>query len=108
MMTSRISTAQVPDAVGTWMFHCHVNEHLNAGMRTLYRVDGEDNQEAPGTVREYFIQVRGLSFVELCLSRFKNEGKQPVYTLTPSADGVWLLLVPSLWPFLTCLQWALI
>jgi hypothetical protein len=58
LITSHIFTAQVPDAVGTWMFHCHVNEHLNAGMRTLYRVDGTDDQEAPGTVRQYFVQVR--------------------------------------------------
>ena len=27
-----------PDAVGTWMFHCHVNDHITAGMTALYRV----------------------------------------------------------------------
>ncbi|MFQ5927573.1 MAG: multicopper oxidase domain-containing protein [Terriglobia bacterium] len=28
----------VPDNPGTWMFHCHVSDHLLAGMQTLYRV----------------------------------------------------------------------
>ncbi len=28
----------VPDDPGTWMFHCHVDLHMEAGMETLYRV----------------------------------------------------------------------
>lgn len=28
----------VPDNPGTWLFHCHVREHLNAGMQSLYTV----------------------------------------------------------------------
>ena len=28
----------VPDNVGTWLFHCHVNDHLTAGMITRYQV----------------------------------------------------------------------
>jgi len=28
----------VPDNVGTWLFHCHVNEHLKGGMQTLFTV----------------------------------------------------------------------
>ena len=28
----------VPDDVGTWLFHCHVNDHIHAGMLTRYRV----------------------------------------------------------------------
>jgi FtsP/CotA-like multicopper oxidase with cupredoxin domain len=27
-----------PDATGTWMFHCHVGDHIAAGMQSLYRV----------------------------------------------------------------------
>ena len=30
-----------PDAAGTWMFHCHVNDHITAGMTALYTVNGE-------------------------------------------------------------------
>lgn len=27
-----------PDRPGTWMYHCHVNDHIKAGMMALYRV----------------------------------------------------------------------
>jgi FtsP/CotA-like multicopper oxidase with cupredoxin domain len=30
----------VPDDPGTWLFHCHVNDHIVAGMQTRYRVVG--------------------------------------------------------------------
>jgi hypothetical protein len=32
----------VPDKVGTWMFHCHVDDHMKGGMQTLYRVVDKD------------------------------------------------------------------
>jgi FtsP/CotA-like multicopper oxidase with cupredoxin domain len=28
----------IPDAAGTWLFHCHVNDHITAGMLTRYQV----------------------------------------------------------------------
>ena len=28
----------IPDNLGIWMFHCHVNDHIDAGMMTLYDV----------------------------------------------------------------------
>lgn len=28
----------VPDDLGTWLFHCHVNDHILAGMQARYRV----------------------------------------------------------------------
>jgi FtsP/CotA-like multicopper oxidase with cupredoxin domain len=28
----------VPDDPGIWLFHCHVNDHIRAGMLTRYRV----------------------------------------------------------------------
>jgi multicopper oxidase len=30
----------VPDDSGIWLFHCHVNDHIEAGMLTQYRVFG--------------------------------------------------------------------
>jgi hephaestin len=30
----------VPDDVGTWLMHCHVNDHIVAGMQNRYRVTG--------------------------------------------------------------------
>ncbi|MCP9917366.1 multicopper oxidase domain-containing protein [Cyanobium sp. ATX 6F1] len=29
----------VPDVPGVWMMHCHVNDHMVAGMQALFRVD---------------------------------------------------------------------
>jgi len=29
----------VPDDPGRWLFHCHVNDHIKAGMLTRYEVD---------------------------------------------------------------------
>jgi FtsP/CotA-like multicopper oxidase with cupredoxin domain len=28
----------IPDNVGTWLFHCHVNDHIEGGMQTLFTV----------------------------------------------------------------------
>jgi FtsP/CotA-like multicopper oxidase with cupredoxin domain len=28
----------VPDAVGEWLYHCHVNDHIDAGMLVRYSV----------------------------------------------------------------------
>ena len=33
-----VTADMVPDDPGTWLFHCHVNDHLTAGMITRYRV----------------------------------------------------------------------
>jgi hypothetical protein len=33
-----VSADMVPDNVGTWLFHCHVNEHLENGMNALFTV----------------------------------------------------------------------
>jgi multicopper oxidase len=28
----------VPDNVGTWLFHCHVTDHIEGGMQALFTV----------------------------------------------------------------------
>lgn len=33
-----VTADMVPDNVGTWMYHCHVSEHMMAGMTALYQV----------------------------------------------------------------------
>jgi len=33
-----ITADMVPDKVGTWMYHCHVSDHMAAGMMAEYRV----------------------------------------------------------------------
>jgi manganese oxidase len=35
---SMVVADMVPDNPGTWLFHCHVNDHITAGMVTRYRV----------------------------------------------------------------------
>jgi FtsP/CotA-like multicopper oxidase with cupredoxin domain len=35
---SMVVADMVPDDVGTWLFHCHVSDHLLAGMQALYTV----------------------------------------------------------------------
>jgi manganese oxidase len=29
----------VPDDPGTWMYHCHLDVHMQAGMMALYKVE---------------------------------------------------------------------
>jgi manganese oxidase len=33
-----VTADMVPDSVGMWMFHCHVDEHMEAGMTAMYQV----------------------------------------------------------------------
>lgn len=33
-----VTADMVPDRVGTWMFHCHIDEHMEAGMMAMYQV----------------------------------------------------------------------
>jgi FtsP/CotA-like multicopper oxidase with cupredoxin domain len=33
-----VTADMIPDMPGTWMFHCHVDDHMKGGMQTLYRV----------------------------------------------------------------------
>ena len=46
-----VTADMVPDRAGTWMFHCHVDDHMKGGMQTLYRVldKGQTVRSATGT-----------------------------------------------------------
>ena len=33
-----VTADMVPDNIGMWMFHCHVDEHMEAGMTAMYQV----------------------------------------------------------------------
>jgi len=33
-----LTADMVPDRVGTWMFHCHIDEHMEMGMMAMYQV----------------------------------------------------------------------
>ncbi|MFE5836402.1 multicopper oxidase domain-containing protein [Arthrobacter sp. NPDC056493] len=46
---SMVVADMVPDDVGTWLFHCHVNDHISAGMITRYRVLNADGTQGAVT-----------------------------------------------------------
>lgn len=33
-----VTADMVPDKVGIWMFHCHIDEHMEGGMTAMYQV----------------------------------------------------------------------
>ena len=33
-----VTADMIPDRVGTWMFHCHIDEHMEGGMMGMYQV----------------------------------------------------------------------
>jgi len=37
-----VAADMIPDMPGTWMFHCHVDDHMKGGMQTMYRVLDSD------------------------------------------------------------------
>ncbi len=39
MQAQMLTVDMVPDNPGTWMFHCHIDDHMEAGMSALYRVE---------------------------------------------------------------------
>jgi hephaestin len=40
LLAGSMQTADMrPDDPGTWLFHCHINDHITAGMVTRYEVD---------------------------------------------------------------------
>ena len=40
LMQAQMETADmVPDNPGIWMFHCHIDDHMDAGMAALYKVE---------------------------------------------------------------------
>ena len=39
MQAQMVTVDMVPDNPGTWMFHCHIDDHMDAGMVALYKVE---------------------------------------------------------------------
>src|SRR5215469_13598801 len=40
-----VTADMIPDMPGTWMFHCHVDDHMKGGMQTIYRVLDSEQRE---------------------------------------------------------------
>ncbi|WIA14174.1 hypothetical protein OEZ85_002716 [Tetradesmus obliquus] len=46
----------VTDNPGSWLFHCHLTDHISGGMMALFHIDGKAPvQKLDGRTREYFI-----------------------------------------------------
>jgi manganese oxidase len=39
MQAQMVTVDMVPDDPGTWMFHCHLDDHMEAGMMAFYKVE---------------------------------------------------------------------
>ncbi len=39
MQAQMVTADMVPDDPGTWMFHCHLDDHMEAGMMAFYKVE---------------------------------------------------------------------
>jgi FtsP/CotA-like multicopper oxidase with cupredoxin domain len=39
MQAQMLTVDMVPDNPGIWMFHCHIDDHMDAGMAALYKVE---------------------------------------------------------------------
>ena len=49
---------------GKWLFHCHVNDHLQAGMTSLYEVStGTAITSTSRIEREYFIAAEEVDWI---------------------------------------------
>ncbi|KAL4520840.1 hypothetical protein Ndes2437A_g04801 [Nannochloris sp. 'desiccata'] len=50
-----------PREPGTWLLHCHVNDHIHAGMMALFNIAPDEGavkaESTNGTVRKYYIAV---------------------------------------------------
>lgn len=55
-----------PDVVGTWLFHCHVNDHIHAGMTALVHVRPDHENDIPSSPtpvakkRVYYVQAEDV------------------------------------------------
>ncbi|KAJ7356225.1 hephaestin-like 1 [Desmophyllum pertusum] len=54
----------IPDSVGVWLLHCHVNDHMVHGMQTLYTVE----EQAPVPASTAASTVASGLFVGLLLA----------------------------------------
>lgn len=82
---STSSLEMIPDNVGTWLYHCHINDHLHAGMIALVIVkdNGKPRLDAlPSTAQErvYYVQAEDVEWdyapkgINVCENRaFNND-----------------------------------
>jgi len=63
------------DSVGTWFVHCHVNDHIKAGMLAEYTVTGESISPAvPLTTHRYYIAADEVNWNYAPIMPLDNAG----------------------------------
>jgi hypothetical protein len=70
------------DNPGTWLFHCHLNDHMDGGMMALFTIEGT----APpvtldGKVRLYFVNELHLASVVWSRNNITRAGLYPTAAL---------------------------
>lgn len=59
------SVQMIPDNVGTWLYHCHINDHLHAGMVVLATVKSDGSKQVSTVAknareRVYYVQAEDV------------------------------------------------
>lgn len=58
----------IPDSVGVWLLHCHVNDHMVGGMQTLYTVyDKSSKTTTPSSIDPSAADLTARSSFFICL-----------------------------------------
>jgi FtsP/CotA-like multicopper oxidase with cupredoxin domain len=64
-----VQADMVPDNVGTCLFHCHVNDHIEGGMQALFRVLPDSGGEDPIAEAEGYVDP----YTSTCRSPFHHK-----------------------------------
>jgi len=59
---SMTTVDMIPEAVGTWLYHCHVADHISAGMMGLYTVVDCDQNCYTGSSKRSFPRLSTAGF----------------------------------------------
>jgi FtsP/CotA-like multicopper oxidase with cupredoxin domain len=78
----------VADNPGTWMFHCHVEDHMEGGMMTVYTIYVPPTRPCPIT----FIAGDFWKNPENSTLTVKNTGDKPIASMTVTTE---MLLAPQ-------------
>ena len=78
----------VADNPGTWMFHCHVEDHMEAGMMAVYMIYVPPTRSCPIT----FVAGDFWKNQEISTLTVKNTSDKPIANLTVTSE---MLLAPQ-------------
>jgi manganese oxidase len=84
---SMTAVDMVADNPGTWMFHCHVEDHMEAGMMAVYTVYAPPKQKCPLA----FVDGDFWQHPERFALKVKNIGDKPIAKFTLTSE---MLLAP--------------